>query len=69
MAVAYIHALFLEVQASVAGASCGCAEAFGATESVLRSGFDLIKDNQVPGTPGLPSLRRLIRDGYTVVTF
>ncbi len=63
------HALFEEVKDTVAGASCGCAEVFGATEEVKKSGFDLIKDNPVPGTTGLPSLQRLLADGYTVLTF
>ena len=63
------HALFLEVQGSIAGASCGCADAFGASEAVERSGFDFIRENPVPETTGLPSLRNLARDGYTVLTF
>ncbi len=63
------HQLYTEVQDKVAGVSCGCAEVFGATEDAERSGFDLIKDNAVPGTPGLPSLRELIAQGYSVLTF
>jgi len=31
----------------------GCADVFGATEDAEKSGFDLIKDNPVPGTTGL----------------
>ena len=61
--------LFEAVKDKVAGASCGCAEVFGSTEDVKKSGFDLIKDNPVPGTSGLPSLRKLAGDGYTVLTF
>ena len=63
------HQLYTEVQDKVAGVSCGCAEVFGATEDAERSGFDLIKDNAVPGTPGLPSLRELVAQGYSVLTF
>ena len=63
------HALFKEVEDKVAGVSCGCADVFGATEEVESSGFDLIKDNAVPGTSGLPSLRNLAGEGYTVLTF
>ena len=63
------HALFNAVKDSIKGVSCGCAAVFGATDAATKSGFDLIKDNPVPGTPGLPSLRALIRDGYTVLTF
>ncbi len=63
------HELFNAVKDSVAGVSCGCAEVFGATEEVEKSGFDLIKDNAVPGTAGLPSLRTLAAEGNTVLTF
>ena len=63
------HALFEEIKDTVAGVSCGCADVFGATEDAERSGFDLIKDNPAPGTPGLPSLQRLVAEGYTVLTF
>ncbi len=63
------HALFEEVKDKVAGVSCGCADVFGATEDAEKSGFDLIKDNPVPGTPGLPSLQKLAAEGYTVLTF
>ncbi len=63
------HALFEEIQDKVAGVSCGCAEVFGATEDAEKSGFDLIKDNPVPGTSGLPSLKKLVGDGYSVLTF
>ena len=34
-----------------------------------ESGFDLIKDNPVPGTAGLPSLQKLSAEGYTVLIF
>ena len=34
-----------------------------------KSGFDLIKENRVPGTSGLPSLPKLVAEGYTVLTF
>lgn len=63
------HDLFEAIKDTVAGVSCGCADVFGATEDAVKSGFDLIKDNAVPGTTGLPSLRNLIADGYKVLTF
>lgn len=63
------HALFEQVKDQVAGVSCGCADVFGATEAAEKSGFDLIKDNPVPGTTGLPSLQKLVADGYSVLTF
>ncbi len=63
------HDLFEAVKDTVAGVSCGCADVFGASEEVEQSGFDLIKDNPIPGTSGLASLRKLAADGYTVLTF
>lgn len=63
------HDLFESVKESVAGVSCGCADVFGASEEAQRSGFDLIKENPVPGTSGLASFQKLAADGYTVLTF
>ena len=62
-------ALFQAVADKVAGVSCGCADVFGATAAAEASGFDLIQENPVPGTTGLPSLRKLVADGYVVLTF
>ena len=64
-----VHELFDAVKDTVAGVSCGCAEVFGATEDVEKSGFDFIKDNAVPDTKGLPSLRNLAAEGNTILTF
>jgi hypothetical protein len=63
------NGLFDAVKDNVRGVSCGCADVFGATEGVENAGFDLIKDNPVPDTTGLASLRSLVNDGYTVMTF
>ncbi len=63
------HELFEAVKDRVAGVSCACADVFGASEEVKKTGFDLITDNAVPGTSGLPSLGQLAADGYTVLTF
>lgn len=63
------HALFSAVKQSVAGASCGCADVFGGRDDAEQSSIDLITDNNVPGTSGLPSLRKYIGQGFTVLTF
>lgn len=63
------HGLFEAVKDKIAGVSCACADVFGATEEAEKSGFDLIKDNSVPGTGGLPSLQKLQSEGYAVLTF
>ncbi len=63
------HNLFAAVKDTVVGVSSGCADVFGAAEDVRQSAFSLVSENQVPGTSGLPSLQKLISDGYTVLTF
>jgi hypothetical protein len=63
------HGLFDAVKDTVAGVSCGCADVFGAAEDVKKSAFDLITDNAVPGTSGLPSLHKLMSEGYTIISF
>lgn len=63
------HALYKAVEDTVAGVSCGCADVFGARDTAQQSGFDLIKNNPVPGTSGLPSLRALVAEGYQIIVF
>ena len=63
------HELYQAVLDKVAGVSCGCAAVFGATAEVEKQGLELIKGNPVPGTSGLPSLRKLVSDGYTILNF
>ncbi len=63
------HALFVAVKDKVAGVSCGCADVFGAREGAVACGLELITENAVPNTTGLPSLARLTDEGYTVLTF
>jgi len=64
-----VHALYTAVMDKIAGASAGCAAFFGSTDEVTDSGHSLIGENPVPGTPGLPSIARLVNDGYSVITF
>jgi hypothetical protein len=64
-----VHPLFMGVQKNVVGVSCGCADVFGARASVENSGYALITDNSIPGTSGLPSVSKLMADGFTVLTF
>lgn len=64
-----VYELFEAVKDTVAGVSCGCADVFGAADDIASSAFDLVTDNAVPGTSGLPSLRKLSAEGYTILTF
>ncbi|MBZ5543119.1 MAG: DsrE family protein [Acidobacteriia bacterium] len=63
------HALYEGVKDAIEGVSNACAIAFGATETAEQEGLAFLQDNQLPGTPGLPSLAKLVAEGYTVLTF
>lgn len=60
-----VHALYEAVKDKIKGVSAGCANVFGAD----ASGHDLISENQVPGTSGLPSFIKLQNDGFSIITF
>ena len=63
------RALFDSVKDKVAGVSCGCADVFGSRDEAESAGYELVTDNAVPGTSGLPSHRQLIADGYTLLSY
>lgn len=60
-----VHELFKAVEDKIQGISSACTDVFGANPS----GFDLIKDNKVPNTSGLPSFKKLQDEGYNVLVF
>lgn len=63
------NGLYNSVRDLVVGASCACATAFGATEGLKEAGVAEVKDNAIPGTPGLLSVRRYLNDGWQVLIF
>ncbi len=63
------NALYDSIRDVVQGISCGCAEVFGAKESVQSCGVPLKKDHALAGTAGLLSLRRYVADGWNMVVF
>lgn len=63
------HDLYEAVRHTVAGASCACADVFGASEAVRAAGLELITDNPLPGTSGVASVRALVDDGYRILSF
>lgn len=63
------YELFAAVKDKVFGVSCGCADVFGARDGAAACGLDLITDNDVPNTTGLPSLARLTAEGYSILIF
>jgi hypothetical protein len=63
------YELFAAVKDKVSGVSCGCADVFGAHDGAAACGLDLITDNRIPNTSGLPSLARLTAEGFNILTF
>src|SRR5689334_24384523 len=59
------NGLYNSVRDVVQGASRGCAEVFGAKESVESFGVPLKKDYPLTGTSGLLSLRRYVSEAGT----
>ena len=64
-----VHGLFELIKDRIAGASAGCAAVFGATGDATACGLPLISENPVPGTAGLPSLRKWMIDGTPILIF
>lgn len=60
-----VYGLYQEVKDYVHGLSNGCVTVFG-TEV---SGYEFLNDNQVPGTPGLPSSLNLRNEGFNILIF
>ena len=63
------HQLYEAVKETIAGLSCGCADVFGGAEDAKACGMELVADNDVPGTTGLPSLAAMVSQGRNVITF
>ena len=63
------HGLFNLVKDHVEGVSPACADVFGTADEVKSSEFDFVSDNPIPGTSGLPSVPRLMSEGYNVLVY
>ena len=63
------NGLYNSVRDVVQGASCGCADVFGAKDGVEACGVPLMKDNALAGTSGLLSLRQYMVDGWKTIVF
>ena len=59
-----VHALYAAVSDRIAGVCAYCADAFGVKDAVVAQGARLADEYE-----GHPSVRRLIHDGYQVITF
>ncbi|RYZ76567.1 MAG: hypothetical protein EOP04_31925 [Proteobacteria bacterium] len=64
-----LHELFELVTDRVDGACGSCADVFGAANEVKDAGHKLIRELKVPGTDGVTSLGKYLKDGYQIITF
>jgi hypothetical protein len=58
------HDLYLEVKPHITGACEYCASAYGVKQAILREELPLLDEHR-----GHPSLRTLVADGFSVMTF
>jgi len=58
------HGLFNEVKDKIKGACSYCSGAFGVTDAVVACGINLEDEFE-----GHPSFRRMVTEGYTIITF
>ena len=58
------HRLYESVKPTVRGACAYCAQAFGVKDAVQQAGVELLDEHDRH-----PSLRRLVNNGYEVITY
>lgn len=59
-----MHGMFKTIEENILGACYFCSAAFGVREEIKKTSVKLLSDYE-----GHPSLRRLVADGYQLVTF
>jgi len=64
-----LNGLYELVKEDIVGVSSGCADFFGAADDAKTCGIELITENLIPGTSGLPSIGKLLSSDSTVLTF
>lgn len=62
------HALYAAVKDKVLVCG-GCADVFGATAQAESAGARLVRDKQIPGTPGVLDLSRYLDENARLITF
>jgi DsrE/DsrF-like family len=63
------NGLYEAVSDKIEGICGGCADVFGATAGAKKTGLELVRDKDIPGTNGILDLSRYLADGYRSVTF
>jgi hypothetical protein len=62
------HAIYAAVKDKVLVCG-GCADVFGATAQAESAGARLVRDKQIPGTPGVLDLSRYLDENARLITF
>jgi len=64
-----LNGLYKLVKENILGVSSGCADFFGGAEDATSNGYELLTENLIPGTSGLPSIGKLLKSDTTILTF
>lgn len=64
-----LNGLYNLIKDKIQGVSSGCADFFGGAEDATANGFELLTENLIPGTTGLPSIGKLLNSETTILTF
>ena len=63
------NALYKAVKDRVMAICGGCADVFGATDSATKTGHQLVRELNIPGTSGIVDLSKYLDDGYRLLLF
>lgn len=63
------HGLYKAVKDRVIAICGGCADVFGATDSAARTGHQLVRELNIPGTTGIVDLSKYLDDEYRLLLF
>lgn len=63
------HALYKAVKDRVVAICGGCADVFGATDNAARTGHQLVRELNIPGTSGIVDLSKYLDEGHRLLSF
>lgn len=64
-----VHKVYAKVKDKIFGVSSECAVVFGTNENIKQIGYAFLTDNDLPETSGVASIRNLVSEDFTVMTF
>ncbi|MBN2815344.1 MAG: DsrE family protein [Campylobacterales bacterium] len=63
------HSLYKDLKENIKGVCTGCAEVFGAKESIKNTGLMLMQEVALAGTSGVTDMAQYIENGDQFLTF